>query len=112
AHVGRAHAIATQPPAQRLGLGAAARGELDVGPTLEAALGVPQGLAVARQQEPPHAGAPIAARAARSRASVSSRPTSASTSKSGGEAVRPVTASRVSWARSTSLSPIDAGRSR
>ncbi len=112
AHVRGGHPIAAKGAPQRLGLRAAARGERDIGAPLEAALRVPHRLAVTRQEESHPAVFAAAARAARSRASVSSRPRSASTSNNGGEAVPPVTASRVSCARSTSLSPIASAISR
>src|SRR5437016_1249895 len=112
AHVRRGHAIAAQRAPQGRGLRAPALRERDVRPALEAALRVPHRLAVARQQEPHRAAFAAASRAARSRASVSSRPSSPSTSNRGGDAVRPVTASRVSCARSTSFSPIASASSR
>ena len=66
---------------------------------------------MAREQEPPHRRACRRGRgAARSRASVSGLAEDATTSKIGGLAVLPVSAMRVSWARSTSLSPSSAAR--
>src|SRR4029453_12676235 len=99
------HAIAvTQRVPERRGLRAAEIGEADVVGALKLSYLVPQRLAVTRQQEP-HAGRSATSRARRRRASDSSRPIKASTSKIGGDAVRPVTARRASWARSTSLRP-------
>ena len=49
AHVGGAHSAAAERAAQRLGLGAAARRQPDVGVALEAPLGVPDRFGVPRQ---------------------------------------------------------------
>src|SRR5207249_2998642 len=111
AHVRGGRAIAAQGLAERARLLAAEVGECDVLGALEATHLVPFRLPVSREQQP-HVVAPIAWRAARRRASVSSWPSNASTSKSGGDAVLPVTASRVSWARSTSFKPTAAVCSR
>src|SRR5207253_4110880 len=100
---------------EALGLEPPPRGDADVARALEAAGGVPLGLTVAHEQDargfggdrPNQRAAPWtrpAARAARSRPTVSVRPSSARTWKIGGEAVPPVTARRVSRASSTSLS--------
>src|SRR5437899_1841955 len=104
AHVRRDRPIPAQGLAEGAGLSAAGVGERDVGAALEASHLVPQRLAVTREQQP-HVDGPMAWRAAVRRASVSSRPSSARTSNRGGDAALPVTARRVSWARSTSLRP-------
>src|ERR1700730_11937048 len=87
-------------------------GEGDVLGALEAPDRVGDRLPVAREQEPPHRAAPTAAAAALRRARVSAFPRMLTTSKIGGLAVLPVSAMRVSWARSTSLSPRSAARKR
>src|SRR5262249_7473041 len=93
AHVRGGQAIAAEGGAESLGLRASTRGQRDVGASLETAFGVPDGFAVAREQQPHVSAAPgdagrswwlaVASRAARRRASVSSRPSNARTWKSG-----------------------------
>ncbi len=104
AHVGDRRPVGAESPAEGSRLGSPPVREDDVGSALEPADLVPHGLAVPHQEQP-HRSPRVTRRAAPRRVSVSSRPSSASTSNSGGEAVRPVTARRVSWARSTSLRP-------
>src|SRR5262245_5925518 len=84
---------------------------------LEPTDGVGERLAVPREQQSLHARVLAAASAhaaapALRRASVSALPRMLMISKIGGLAVRPVSAMRVSWARSTSLSPSSAARPR
>src|SRR5262245_33062843 len=111
AHVHRGQAPRAERPAQRLGLGAPALGQADVAATLEAPRRIPVRLPVAREQER-HVVRPRATASAWPKAlSTRSRPRIARTSKMGGEAVPPVTATRASWARSTSLSPSSAASS-
>src|SRR5436309_3235879 len=92
---------------------AAVRDDQDVVGALETPHPVPFRFTVPCQQES-HGRAVVAiqAWAARRRASASSRLRTARTSKSGGDAVPPVSARRVSWARSTSLSPSSSPSSR
>jgi len=104
---------AAEPGAQGDGLPPAEIRQRDVLRALEAAHGIGERLPVAGEPEGPHrAAAAQASAAARSRASVSALPRMLMTSKIGGLAVRPVSAIRVSWARSTSLQPSSAARPR
>src|SRR5437773_4538959 len=95
---------------ERFGLACAQLGQRHVLRALKTAHGIGHGLSVAREEETLHRPTPAAARAVLRRASVSALPSSAATWKTGGLAALPVSAMRVSWARSTSLSPISAAR--
>ncbi len=112
ARVDGGHGPALENARQRLGLARAELRQLHVLAALESADGVRDRLSVPREEDVAHRRRSTAASAASSRDSVSALPSSAATWKIGGLSVLPVTAMRVSWAKSTSLSPISAARPR
>src|SRR5262245_43337912 len=105
-------AASAQGLAEGRGLADTPLGERDVQKSLEATHGVGQGLAVASEQQTAHRELEAARCAAFRRTMVSGLPRMPATWKIGGLAALPVSAMRVSCARSTSLSPISEVRPR